>query len=276
MIWFGWVLWHINQCRLFNAKSFLYIYIKYIGFGLVGFHGISAIVGYLIQIHFYKYILNTGWNDKIVVLKKTTLQLFLKTFLKYQFSQLDYVVELTYIQCSHLQPQSPPRYWSGTGSMPFPQAPAGARWILGGWRDQAGGHVGDVLDVWPNELVQLVQVGGGWGEVREGYKVGPLLLKPGLGLFGLVGRRRVHPGSATGHLIAPGDHHTLQHIQVHFGVDFQADFEDVRWHDWPSLETSPKTITVAGNFVFITLGTPLLFVAIQICILRVLAMVLLS
>ena len=70
--------------------------------------------------------------------------------------------------------------------------------------------------------------------VREGYKVVALLLKPSLGLFGVVGRRRVlllHPGSATGHLIAPGDHHTLQHIQVHFGVDFQADFEDVRWHD---------------------------------------------
>ena len=39
-----------------------------------------------------------------------------------------------------------------------------------------------------------------------------------------------HDGSATGHLIAPEDHHTLQLIQV-FGVDFQADFEDVRWHD---------------------------------------------
>ena len=25
---------------------------------------------------------------------------------------------------------------------------------------------------------------------------------------------------------------------------------------WPSLETTPKTITVAGNFVFITLGNP--------------------
>ena len=37
--------------------------------------------------------------------------------------------------------------------------------------------------------------------------------------------------SATGHLIALGDHHTLQHIQVHFGVDFQAYFEDMRWHD---------------------------------------------
>ena len=24
---------------------------------------------------------------------------------------------------------------------------------------------------------------------------------------------------------------------------------------WPSIETTPKTITVAGNFVFITLGT---------------------
>ena len=66
--------------------------------------------------------------------------------------------------------------------------------------------------------------------MREGYKVVALFLKPSLGLFGLVGRRRVllsHPGSATGHLIAPGDYH----IQVHFVVDFQADFEDVRWHD---------------------------------------------
>ena len=129
-----------------------------------------------------------------------------------------------------------------------------------------GGHVGDVLDVCPNEVVQWVQVRGGGRPVREGYKVVALLLKPSLGLFGLVGRCRVmlsHPGSASGHLIAKGDHHTLQHIQIHLGVDFQ-------------LETTPKTLTVAGNFVFITLGMSLLFVAIQIYILRVLAMVLLS
>ena len=70
--------------------------------------------------------------------------------------------------------------------------------------------------------------------MREEYKVVALLLKSNLGLFGLVGRRRVllpQPVFATGHLVAPGDYHTLQHIQVHFGVDFQADFEDVRWHD---------------------------------------------
>ena len=76
-----------------------------------------------------------------------------------------------------------------------------------------------------------------WGEEgasERRYKVLALLLKPSLGLFGLVGRRRVllpHSGSATGYLIAPGDHHTLQHIQIHFGVDFQADFEDMWWHD---------------------------------------------
>ena len=95
--------------------------------------------------------------------------------------------------------------------------------------------------------------------MREGYKVIALLLKPSLGLFELVGRCRVllpQPGSATGHLIAPGDHHTLQHIQVHFGVDFQADFEDVRWHDVALIRnhTTPKTITIAGNFVLINPG----------------------
>ena len=165
------------------------------------------------------------------------------------------------IQCSRLQPQSPPRYWSGTGSVPFPQAPAGAWRIL----DQAGfgvvgGHVGDVLDVWPNEVVQRVHVVA-------------LLLKPRLGLFGLVGRRRVllpQPGPATGHLIAPRDHHTLQHIQVHFDVDFQADFEDVRWHDVDLTWNHTKDHNRSRKLSFHHPGH------VQICILRVLAMDLLS
>ena len=70
--------------------------------------------------------------------------------------------------------------------------------------------------------------------VREGYIFVAHLLKLSLGLFGFVGQCQVllpHPESATGDLIAPGDHHSLQHIQVHFGFDFQANFEDVRWHD---------------------------------------------
>ena len=58
MIWFGWVLWHINYCRLFNAKSSLYIYIKYIWFGLGEFYGISTIAGYLMPNPLYTYILN--------------------------------------------------------------------------------------------------------------------------------------------------------------------------------------------------------------------------
>ena len=58
LVWFGLVLWHINHCRLFNAKSSLYIYIKYIWFGLVGFYGISTIVGYLMPNPIYTYISN--------------------------------------------------------------------------------------------------------------------------------------------------------------------------------------------------------------------------
>ena len=123
--------------------------------------------------------------------------------------------------------------------MPFPQTPVVARRILGRWR-----RSGWLWCCWRscwwfsrrmNKLSSPAGSGRGRrGPVREGYKVVELLLKPSLDLFGLVGRRWVllpNPGSATSHLIAPGDHHTLQHIQVHFGVDFQADFEDVRWHD---------------------------------------------
>ena len=30
LFWFDFVLWHINHFRVFNAKSSLYIYIRYI------------------------------------------------------------------------------------------------------------------------------------------------------------------------------------------------------------------------------------------------------
>ena len=64
MIWFGWVLLHINHCRLFHDTSSLYIYIKYIGFSLVGFYGISTNLGYLMSNPLHTYILNIydlGW-----------------------------------------------------------------------------------------------------------------------------------------------------------------------------------------------------------------------
>ena len=159
--------------------------------------------------------------------------------------------------------------------MPFPLAPVGARRILSGWRRSGWVwccEVCDVLDVWPNEEVQRVQFRVGGGPVREGYKVVALLREPSLGLFRLVDRRRVllsHPGSAIGHLTAPGDHHTLQHIQVHFGVDLQDDFKDVRWHD---VAFRSKTFTGSSD----ALSSVLARWTVRICILRVLAMVLLS
>ena len=54
---FDLVLWHIIPCVLFNAKSSLYIYINYVGFGLDGFYGISSLVGYLMPNLLYTYIL---------------------------------------------------------------------------------------------------------------------------------------------------------------------------------------------------------------------------
>ena len=41
-----------------RPKSSLYIYIKYISFGLVGFYGISTIVGYVMPNPLYTYILD--------------------------------------------------------------------------------------------------------------------------------------------------------------------------------------------------------------------------
>ena len=35
MILFGWILWHINYYRLFNAKSSLCIYIRYMSYKLI-------------------------------------------------------------------------------------------------------------------------------------------------------------------------------------------------------------------------------------------------
>ena len=50
---FGLVLSHINSCRLFNAKSSLFIYIQNMWFGLDEFYDISTIV-----VPLYTYISN--------------------------------------------------------------------------------------------------------------------------------------------------------------------------------------------------------------------------
>ena len=69
MLQFGWILLYINNCRLFNDKSSLCIYNKYICFSLVGFYCISTIVGYLMINPLYAYIINIYalvWLDFIV------------------------------------------------------------------------------------------------------------------------------------------------------------------------------------------------------------------
>ena len=95
--------------------------------------------------------------------------------------------------------------------MPFPQAPVGAWRILGGW--QRSGWIwccGRSCWWCPRRMTKRSSPAGSGrrrGPVREGYKVVAFLLKLSLGLFWLVGWRQIllpHPGSASGHLIAPG------------------------------------------------------------------------
>ena len=58
---------YINPCWLFNTKSSLYTYMKYIWFGLVGFHGISTIVGYLMPIQFHACIKYMSSNHILLI-----------------------------------------------------------------------------------------------------------------------------------------------------------------------------------------------------------------
>ena len=58
MIWSLGALWHINHFRLFDAKSSLYVYSKYVRFGFVEFYGISTIIGYLKPNPFFTYMLD--------------------------------------------------------------------------------------------------------------------------------------------------------------------------------------------------------------------------
>ena len=59
-------VWSVGLfCRLFIAESSLYVYIKYMWFGLVGLYDISTIVGNLmpnpLYIYIYIYIIWFGW-----------------------------------------------------------------------------------------------------------------------------------------------------------------------------------------------------------------------
>ena len=118
--------------------------------------------------------LYTGWNDEIVVLKKTTLQLYSKTFIEkinsgnlimlsswhlfnvaaFSFNhRLNTDPELG--ACLFLKRRREPGEHSADGG---DQASFGV----------VGGRVGDVSH--PNEVVQRVQVGLGGGQWEKGTK----------------------------------------------------------------------------------------------------------
>ena len=139
-----------------------------------------------------------------------------------------------------------------------------------------GGHVGDVLNVWPNDVVQRVQVRGeGGSERRVQSRSTPPEAKPG----SLWTCGSAPSPAATPRVLSPATW-LQQGITTLFSTSrytLVLTFKSTSniWGGTMCLshETSPKTIIVAGNFVFITLGTSLFIVVIQIFILMVLAIV---
>jgi len=57
------------------------------------------------------------------------------------------------------------------------------------------------------------------------------------------------------HTIHPGFDDLIHHLEVHLSVHLQPSLEEVGGMMLPSLETFPKTMTMAGNFIFIMMGT---------------------
>ena len=123
--------------------------------------------------------------------------------------------------------------------MPFPQAPAGARRILSGWRRSGWLWCCGRTCWWCSRRMTKRSSPAGSGRVRSGASERRVQscsthskAKPGsLWTCGPAPSPTATPRVCHRPPIAPGDHYTLLHIQVHIGVDFQADFEDVRWHD---------------------------------------------
>ena len=75
MIWFGLVLWHINDCKLFNVKSSLYIYVIYMiskivytQFNVCKYFQVSQIIQLNINNFFY-----TQLKDQMFYFKQFSL-----------------------------------------------------------------------------------------------------------------------------------------------------------------------------------------------------------
>ena len=169
--------------------------------------------------------------------------------------------------------------------MPFPQAPAGARLILGGWRRSVRlWCCGRSCWWWSRRMNKPSSlVGSGRGRRRASERRLQSRIIPSEAKPGSLWTYKPAPSPAATPRVChrpPDCTRGSPHSSAHPGTLCCWLFKPTSkmWGGmmWSSLKTSPKTITVAENFVFISLGTFLLFVAIQICILRVLAMVQLS
>ena len=123
--------------------------------------------------------------------------------------------------------------------MPFPRAPAGAQRILGGWRRSDWLWWCGRSCWWCSRRMTKRSSPAGSGrrwravsERRVQSRSTPSEAKPGsLWTCGPAPSPAATPTVCHRPPDCTRGSYTLQHILVHCGVDFQASFEDVRWHD---------------------------------------------
>ena len=141
----GWVLWHINYCGLFDAKSSLYINIKYIFFGFDGFYGISTIVDYLMPNLLYTYILNIY---DLVLIANLKLNPFFNIWCAYDKFP-DFLFVWALLLTVHTWNSSP--FWSNLLRLQatfytVPTKVTGSKiWTIGSLRKCLDAHLGQIV-----------------------------------------------------------------------------------------------------------------------------------
>ncbi len=124
--------------------------------------------------------------------------------------------------------------------------------------------IGPSLDHAPEKIIHWIEVRGARRPQILGDKVKTVGLQEVHGDIRHMAGCRVllpHPGPFSSHILDPGQQHILHNLHIDLRVDPETRFKHVRRHN---ITITPNTMTVAGNFVFMTFFTWLVQEAIHL------------
>ena len=121
-----------------------------------------------------------------------------------------------------------------------------------------GGSVDTSFSCTPQIVIEGVAVGAARGPNLLPPEVWQIVGQPGLGNSSIMGTSAVllkDVRAPHSHTIYPGLDHISHNFNIRFSINSEAPLEEVGGIMSPSLDTTPRTITDAGNFDDITTGT---------------------